>query len=205
MTEVSFKIDTSAVDRLMKKYVLAVEDKPKLLAGAALYWQRLIDRTFDTEGGRDGLQKWAPRAESTIKTPAGTRRLAYGTDRVPRLTRQGYADARAEAMSIGWWKFGQKGYFRGYEGLRRYSSDRPVLYVSGGLKKMFSQIRRPGDRIIVGAPYLIKVGRRYVATSELISKTDHRPARPVFTIRKQELEAMLAEISKTIEAAVKKR
>ena len=204
--EVAVTIDDKDFQAMMKrlKEWQATEGN-KVLSMMALYYQRKIDFTFQMQGARDGLPKWAPRSRNTILTPAGTRRLSYGTDMVPMLTRQQFSDARGEAMRIGWWKWGQKGYFRGYSGLRRYSATGKVLQVSGGLKAMFSQIRRYKDRVVVGAPTLIKAGRKYVSTAELISKTDHRPARPVITVTERDRESLVNVVKLSIYNAVHKK
>ena len=180
-------------------------EESKILSAMALWYQRQVTLTFQVEGARDGLPKWAPRALSTVVTPAGTWRIAYGTDMVPRLNRQQYNDARAEAMDIGWWKFGQKGKFRGYEGVRRYRGIHPVMQVSQGLKAMFSQIRKQQDRVFVGAPRLIRVGKKYMEAAELISATDNRPARPVLTVTENDRKNLANVVKLSLYQVIHKR
>ncbi len=174
------------------------KDADQITTAIGLYWIREIDRTFQTEGARAGLPGWPRRSRATEETRVGTSRLAYGTDMSPTLNRAQFADARSEAMSIGLWRWGQRGFFPGYEGKRRYDRSPRLLQVSGSFRQTFRILARSNRGVLVGT-------RPFMRTpSGIVRASDIMRGRPVISITDRDRHAMVKTVLTAIRSAVKK-
>jgi len=137
----------------MSKVTIDIKDFPKVLKkglerplkNTILYMSPLatgIDQdtklTFKFEGNIKGRKKWKPFSPRTLKTPAGTWRIRYGTDKKP-LAKDQLKSLRSK------WGFGHIGYMR--KNISRYS-ERSKLLQSSGLYRDSFQIRKVTKNIV---------------------------------------------------------
>lgn len=111
----------------------------EFFAALALMVDRDAMLAFRRQGERGGHPRWKRFSENTLRTPAGTKKIRYGTDLRP-LDPEALRQLRARWIRTK--GFGATGEMR--KGVRRYSSTSKLLQASGGFRNSFKirMIRR---------------------------------------------------------------
>ena len=149
---------------------LGVDTKP-LMHTIAAWYDREIDKTFLTSGNNIGKKRRA-LARDTVYTPAGTRRIRYGTDKKRKRNWKELIAYRKRLMQQGKWKWGQTGFLPGYHGNPRYRTnlDRPLLS-SGSFMQSFQILRVTRSMARIGTRWNTKLAQGITRGRPVIGMT----------------------------------
>lgn len=140
----TIKLDKNTKDKLRKLVEKPFKNIRQFWGALALMINRDTQLTFRHQGARGGHEAWQPFSRSTLRTPAGTRKIRYGTDLRP-LDPSRLRTLRAR------WGYGQIGEMR--KGVRRYDESSKLLQASGMFRNSFGLIKLGRDRLVYGTKH----------------------------------------------------
>ena len=133
---------------------------------------QVIDRdailAFRYSGARSGNPAWEPLSSKTIRTPAGTKKIRYGTD-LRALPKEELAALRRKWVStrLGFFRTGEMRGKYGTSKVRRYSENSKPLLASGGFMRSFG---------------VKEIGRNHMTYG-----TSHEKAKEIMSVRNRQV------------------